>query len=197
MSGPAAGGAKHPGESVPGMGTLGMWFLLAMLAVFFLASLAFYIFARLNAHDWPPPEAPALPVTLWLSTFLLIGSSMTLHFALHSVREGRQAGLRTGLALTLALGVAFLACQVYSWLPLLGVRIQAQTNFFQLAFIMLACLHGLHVIFGLVPLGVITAAAQRGYYTAGAHLPVKHIAMYWHFLDIVWLIIFGVLQGLG
>jgi len=122
---------------------------------------------------------------------------MTVHFALHSIRNGRLAALRLGLMLTLALGLAFLVCQVYSWLPLIAARIQAQTNFFKLSFYILACLHAAHVIGGLIPLSVITAAALRDAYTAPAHLPVKHLALYWHFLDIAWVIIFIVLQWLG
>lgn len=190
-------GPEAPAEVIPGSSTLAMKLLLATLGMFFFASLLFYIVLRWQAQNLPPPDAPPLPLALWLSTFLLIGSSMTMHFALHSARLGRHAGLRAGLWLTLALGLVFLVCQIYAWLPLITAHISAQTNFFMLSFIMLACLHGAHVIGGLIPLSIITAAAGRGAYSAQAHLSVKHVAMYWHFLDIVWLIIFVVLQLLG
>lgn len=183
--------------AVTGMETLGIQLLLATLGMFFAAAIGFYIFRRLGDPQWPPPDAPALPWTLWLSTGLLIGSSMTVHYALHSARSGRQAALRLGLGSTLLLGLAFLACQVYSWLPLISAQIKAPANLYKLSFYILACLHGAHVIGGLLPLSVITAAAARNVYTAETHLPVKHIAMYWHFLDVAWVIIFIVLLWLG
>ncbi len=188
---------EAPVEAIPGSSTLAMKLLLATLGMFFFASLLFYIVLRWQAKNWPPPDAPSLPLALWLSTFLLIGSSMTMHYALHSARLDRRTGLRQGLLLTFLLGLAFLGCQIFAWLPLVTAHVSAQANLFMLAFIMLACLHGAHVIGGLIPLGVITAAASRGAYSAQAHLPVQHVAMYWHFLDIVWLIIFVVLQLLG
>jgi cytochrome c oxidase subunit 3 len=185
---------QYKGESLPGASTMAMALLLATLGVLFVASVAFYLLMRVRLANWPPPGAPGLPWQLWLSTLLLIVSSMTMHYALHSVRSGRGAGLKLGLGVTFLLALMFLACQVIAWTPLLAYQAQAQANLYKLAFIMLAGLHGLHVIGGLIPMGVISVAAARGAYSVEAHLPVKHIAMYWHFLDIVWLVIFVVLQ---
>jgi len=190
----AAPPAQQNGESIPGASTLGMALLLVALGVLFVASVAFYLLMRVRLPNWPPPGAPGLPWQLWLSTLLLIVSSMTMHYALHSVRSGRQQELRLGLWATFVLALAFLACQVVAWTPLLAYQARAQANLYKLAFIMLAGLHALHVVGGLIPMGIIAVVAARGGYSVEAHLPVKHIAMYWHFLDVVWLVIFIVLH---
>lgn len=191
--------SSHPapaatGESLPGASTMAMYWLLATLGVLFVSSVAFYLLMRVRLTDWPPPGAPPLPVMLWLSTFVLIGSSMTMHYALHSVRQGRMGGLKLGLGVTFAAALAFLVLQVLAWTPLLAFQAQSQANLYKLAFVMLAGLHAAHVVGGLIPLGIVSAAAARNAYTAQLHLPVKHVAMYWHFLDAVWVIIFIVLQ---
>src|SRR5512139_978975 len=121
-------------ESIPGASTLGMWVLLATLGVLFVSSLLFYLLMRYRLPQWPPEGAPPLPLLLWLSTFVLIGSSMTMHFALHSARSARQSQLRLGLWATLLLALLFLAVQVFAWAPLLAFQAQAQANLYKLAF---------------------------------------------------------------
>lgn len=181
-----------------GAGTCGLSLLLAALGMLFGASLVFFVVLKL--HLLQPgviaPPMPPLPLGLWLSSFLIVGCSMTIHLALHSVRLGRQQLFRLALLATAVIALFFLASQITAWLPL--VRAQAAVvraagshlNFVALAFYMLAVLHALHVIGGLIPLGVTSAAAWRGAYSPEHWLPVKHLAMYWHFLDVVWLLIF-------
>lgn len=194
--------SSYPGASSPGdAGTCGIALLLAALGMLFFASLAFFIVLKL--HLLQPgviaPPMPPLPALLWLSTFLIIGSSMTVHLALHSIRHGRQPLFRLALCATGVLALLFLACQLAAWIPLLRAQAalasgtQSHLNFTALAFYMLAVLHGLHVIGGLIPLGVTNAAAWRGAYSQERWLPVKHLAMYWHFLDVVWILIFATL----
>jgi cytochrome c oxidase subunit III len=183
---PTPGGATQDAS----MGGCGMALLLATLGMLFASSLFFFILMRLRAANWPPPDAPSLPGLFWLSTGLLLFSSATMHGALRAARLGRGPALRAYLLATMGLGVLFLANQALCWLPLLQAGVGRQANLYLLAFLMLAVLHALHVIGGLVPLGVITRAALRGCYSAEAHAPVRHLALYWHFLDAVWLIVF-------
>ncbi len=183
-------GAPPDETRTPATGGCGMAVLLLALGMLFAASLAFFILMRVRAPSWPPPDAPHLPALFWLSTGLLITSSLTMQAAVISVRAGQLPALRSYLAATFVLGLLFLANQALCWLPLIRVSVTAQTNLFMLAFLMLAVLHGLHVIGGLIPLGLALSGVSGGGNDASRQAAVTHLATYWHFLDAVWLTIF-------
>lgn len=174
-------------------GRLGMRLLLLALGVLFAATLSGYLAIRGRAETWPPPGVPKLPASLWISTILIVASSFSVQWALRGIRRGLQGPLRLGLALTAALGVAFLASQTLNWFGLVAVNFTAKTNLYGFLFYLLTALHAIHVLGGLVPLGGVTACAYNGRYTAERHNPVEYTAMYWHFLDAVWLVLFAVL----
>jgi cytochrome c oxidase subunit 3 len=180
-------------DPVPGAAQLGMILFLASLAVLFAASMVGFLAVRLNAEAWPPPGMPRLPRGLWISTVLLLVSSGTIHSALQAAKTDRRDALQKGLALTSLLGVGFLICQVWVWWRLVSLDLTAQTNLYGFSFYMLTALHGLHVIGGLLPLGVTTWRARQGLYGSQEHTGVTLCAMYWHFLDVVWLVIFAFL----
>jgi cytochrome c oxidase subunit 3 len=175
-----------------------MALLLVSLGVLFAASLVGYLAIRGRAEAWPPPGAPPLPRGLWLSTVVLLISSGTMHWALASVRAGRLASLRTALLSTTLLGAGFMASQAMSWWALrqdlVAHPVPDSARFVPVMFYTLTVLHGLHVIGGLIPLTVVTRRAWRGQYSSGAHAAVGHCAMYWHFLDAVWVVMFAVLM---
>jgi heme/copper-type cytochrome/quinol oxidase subunit 3 len=174
-------------------GKLGMRLLIASLAVLFAASITGYIVVRTRAEVWPPAGMPALPSGLWLSTVLIVLSSVTMAWAVAGIRRDRQRPLRLGLLLTFLLGLAFLASQTVNWFGLVAANVRPGANLYAFTFFVLTWLHALHVVGGLVPLGLVTARAWRGGYTAGFHPGVEYTAMYWHFLDVVWLVLFAVL----
>ena len=174
-------------------GKLGMRLLIASLAMLFAASITGYIVVRTRAEQWPPEGMPALPSGLWLSTVLIVVSSLTIQWAVAGIRRDRQQPLRLGLSLTLLLGLAFLASQTVNWFGLVAADVRPGANLYAFTFYLLTWLHALHVVGGLVPLGLVTARAWRGGYTAGFHPGVEYTAMYWHFLDVVWLVLFAVL----
>jgi heme/copper-type cytochrome/quinol oxidase subunit 3 len=174
-------------------GKLGMRLLIASLAVLFAASITGYIVVRTRAEVWPPAGMPALPSGLWLSTVLIVLSSVTMAWAVAGIRRDRQRPLRLGLLLTFLLGLAFLASQTVNWFGLVAADVRPGANLYAFTFFVLTWLHALHVVGGLVPLGLVTARAWRGGYTAGFHPGVEYTAMYWHFLDVVWLVLFAVL----
>jgi cytochrome c oxidase subunit III len=184
----AAPSAEAPRSTDPG--GCGLAVLLLTLGMLFAASLAFFILMRVRAVGWPPPGTPRLPALFWLSSGLLIVCSLTMHGALQAARRARLGELRSYLAASLVLGLAFLANQLVCWLPLLHAGVSTQTNLFMLAFLMLAVLHGLHVIGGLLPLGACMSALAGGRFSARTAATVQHLATYWHFLDAVWLVIF-------
>jgi cytochrome c oxidase subunit III len=200
---PAASGdsAKDPfvrESAVHPLGTQGMKILLLSLSVLFAASLAGYLVVRLRAPEWPPPGMPPLPRGLWLSTGLILVSGVTMHWALIAARLNRRTALGTALALTTTLGVAFLISQIVNWS---GVRLtQAPSpgqidgaKMFAFTFYLLTFLHAAHVLGGLGPLAVTTAHAFSGRYSAAHHPGVWYSTMYWHFLTVVWVVIFIVL----
>jgi cytochrome c oxidase subunit 3 len=180
-------------DPLPGAATLGMMLFLASLTVLFAASMAGFLAVRLNAEAWPPPGMPQLPHGLWIGTVLLLVSSGTIHWALKAAKTGQPGALQKGLALTTLLGVGFLLCQLVVWWRLVSLDLTAQTNLYGFSFYMLTALHGLHVIGGLLPLSVTTWRARQGRYSPGEHTGVTLCAMYWHFLDVVWLVIFAFL----
>ena len=175
------------------IGKLGMRLLIASLAMLFAASITGYIVVRTRAEVWPPAGMPALPSGLWLSTVLIVLSSVTMAWAVGGIRRDRQQPLRVGLLLTLLLGLGFLANQTVNWFSLVAADVRPGANLYAFTFFVLTWLHALHVVGGLVPLGLVTARAWRGAYSAPFHPGVEYTAMYWHFLDVVWLVLFAVL----
>jgi cytochrome c oxidase subunit 3 len=170
-----------------------MRFLVASLSMLFGATLMGYVVVRSRAAAWPPPGVPGLPSGLLLSTAILLASSVAVWVALDGARRGRQSALRGGLLAALVLGAAFLASQTICWFSLVARHFTMRTNLYGFLFYLLTGLHALHVVGGLVPLGVTTVRAWQGRYTAAAHEGVVHVALYWHFLDVIWLVLFAVL----
>ena len=170
-----------------------MALLIAALSMALGSIVVAYFVMLARAKVWPPAGTPPLPGWLWLSTGLLVGSSGALHVALWSVRRRRQAGLRAGLILAGVFAVGFLMSQVVNWMLAYAAQMPPDLNMFAVLFYLFTGLHGLHVVGGLVPLGIVTVKALRGRYGATDHDGVRHCALYWHFVDVVWLVMFGVL----
>jgi len=154
----------------------------------------FYVIMGLRAEQWPPAGTPELPGTLWISTLILLASSGTMHWALRSVRRGRQRSLCVAMSATTLLALAFLASQTANWFVLVALNMPASLNMFAACFYLLTGLHGLHVLGGLVPLGITTARSFRRRYTAGGHAGVSFCATFWHFLDVIWVVMFAALM---
>lgn len=192
--------ARHAASKerpLPGGAPFGMAVFLASLGAVFVSTLVGYAYVRLDAREWPPAGAPPLPPTLWLSTLLLLLSSATIHAAVVGAREGRQARVRAGLAATAALGLAFLASQALCWQALAASMPPTTPTQYSFTFYMLTALHAVHVVGGLGPLGVATARGWRGRYGPEERTGLTLVAMYWHFLDAVWVALFGVVYLVG
>jgi cytochrome c oxidase subunit 3 len=172
---------------------MGMWLLLASLGMLFAASLVGFLILRSRAEQWPPAGAPALPAGLWVSTALLVVLSAVLALAVRAAREGRRAALNRMLSISVLLAVAFLVAQVSNWMRMAAVSVLPDENLLVWFFYALTILHAVHVLFGLVPLLVVTLRARRGRYTADEHESVHLVGMYWHFLFVTWIAIMAVL----
>jgi cytochrome c oxidase subunit 3 len=179
--------------SVPGAGVLGMGIFLVTLAVLFVAAIVGYVVVRMKATDWPPPGMPRLPAGLGLATLVLIAASATVHGSVRAIRQGQRTVSTRWLAATLGLSVAFLAVQSWNWWGLVRLRMTAGSNLYAFTFFMLTGLHAAHVVGGIALLAIVLARALRGRYGSGHHPGITYAAMYVHFLDAIWLVLFAVL----
>ncbi len=203
--------AASPREGIlpPGAKLLGFVLLLISLGMLFLASIVGYVVVRLAPkYDTITREqltvaAIHLPGAFWVSTAILLVSSVTIHFALKSIRAGRGRALVRYLIITTVLGLAFVAVQAPSLAALLQEHFELtaarssgagmNVSLLGLTF-MLVILHALHVFGGLVPMVIITVKATRGAYTRENHEAVRLLVIYWHFLDVVWIAMFTVMS---
>lgn len=211
--------AAHPGDDMSdgsrrdpfrdwSVGTLIMTLFLTSLGILFAASTLIYLIMRARAEQWPPPGAPELPAILWVSTGIILLSSVTIHLALRAIRNNAPGLMRAMLVITTLLAVAFVGSQVAAWYNTEHVHLttpaageikayetspEMQLRFYVMLFWFLTILHGAHVVGGIVPLIITTRQAFIGRYTPKYHPGLSYTTMYWHFLDVVWLILFAVL----
>lgn len=168
----------------------GLLLFLVSLSMFFVASLVAYGIIRFAS------EAPALPITdfpasLVASTFSMFGVSLALHWSVLSVRRERQRVFRRYLGAAVAFSLLFLVFQTHGLHALLlqhGESLASGSNKqFGLMFF-LVLVHALHVVGGISVLAGVVLTARRGGYDHEKHWGVDLCALYWHFLDIVWII---------
>jgi len=161
--------------------------VVATEASFFAYLLFSYFYlAAISTNPWPSAGAPRLDLVA-VNTLILLSSSAVLLWAEAGARRGREARLRMGLGLTIALGVLFLVLQ--------GVEYGHKTftlrsDAYGSLFYTITGFHGAHVAVGLLMLAVVLVRAFRGHFTASRHLAVTTAALYWHFVDVVWLAVF-------
>ncbi len=171
-------------------GTMGMWIFLTSLAILFAASMVGYLVVRSRFEQWPPEGMPPLPAGLWASTIVIMLSSLSIQIAYHCVRADKQGGLIATMLITTLLGVVFLFTQGLNWAWLIAINEKVNSGLYMSTFYLLTALHALHVIGGLIYLGYVTARSFTGTYHSAFHPGVKYAVMYWHFLGVVWLVMF-------
>jgi cytochrome c oxidase subunit 3 len=154
-----------------------------------------YFFIRVvNKAEWPA-EGTELPVIVALiNTAILVSSSLTMHWALVSARNENRFGLRAGLATTFLLGVTFLTIQINEYIHIgFAPSDTAQGTIFY----GLTGLHGAHVFVGLTLLLMATVRAFRGHFSAKEHRGVEVPGIYWHFVDVMWVVVFFTIYALS
>ncbi|MER3412940.1 MAG: hypothetical protein C4341_01635 [Armatimonadota bacterium] len=188
--GPNGNGHGGTGETAS-MARLLTWLALVSLAMG-LGSLAFVYVHQ--ALDRLADRSFKLPTTLWVSTALIVASSVTYVVAHKRIQRGDSAGLVRWLAITFALGVFFVVSQVMVWLGLTAQGVYAQSYPLSGMFYIMTIAHAVHVLGGLAWLGWVLSRAARGAYTPKRELGVELCGVYWHFLDVVWLMYFVLLM---
>lgn len=167
-------------------GRIGMWLLLASLAMLFLPLLVIYGTLRLRYSTWPPPGIHSPTGGFLLATAILFGVSASLHVSLQRIRGGRLRTFRRYVLLGLGLAVAFVLCQLGNWLSLFSGQFSDETWPVIGYLYFFTGVHALHVIGGMVPLALV--AMRAGRYSPANHNGPRFVTMYWHFLDGVWLV---------
>ncbi|MGQ0605017.1 MAG: cytochrome c oxidase subunit 3 [Anaerolineales bacterium] len=169
------------------------WLFLASEVMFFAGLIAAYVVLRAGSPTWPIVSEELNVPLVATNTFILIVSSVTMVQAYAGVETGDQRKLRLMLIATAALGVIFVGIQAYEWSELLREGTTAQSDLFGATFYTLTGFHGLHVSGGVVGLFFVVAKALRGGYTQTHHEGVELMGLYWHFVDIVWILLFTIL----
>ncbi len=171
---------------------LGMWTLLASEAVFFSSLIMTYMVMRGKSLGGPQPhETLDVPLTA-VNTFVLICSSLTMVTALAAIQRGNVRGLRRWLIATALLGLAFLSGQAVEFTLLALQGLSLSSNLFGATFFTLTGFHGAHVLAGVIWISFVVFRAFRGGITQENHLGVELVGLYWHFVDLVWIIIFTI-----
>ena len=186
-------GEEHPPEMYLSsrfpQSILGMLLFLGSEAMLFGAFFAALFFVRVvnEAPHWPP-HGYHLPIFVaGMNTIVLVTSSFTAHWALQSIKRGHRVGMQAGLVLTVLMGITFVVTQAREYSR---IGFAPRDNAFATTFFGLTGLHGLHVIFGLLLLVFATIRAFRGHYSAEHHHGLEITGIYWHFVDVMWIIVF-------
>ena len=167
---------------------LGMVLFVASEAMFFAAFFGGYFTIRANAPAWPPPDVPHLKIDIaTILTVVLVASSVAVQLSLRATRAGRRRPALWWLGATIALGVVFLGLQLYDYSQLgFGLK----DGVFGTLFYVMTGIHMAHVFGGVVFLGLVLGQARGGSLSPSNHDSLAAGAIYWDFVDVVWLLLF-------
>lgn len=180
----AHGHAEHPDYRITGV----IVFLIAE-AMIFLGLFTAYLTFRAVAPVWPPEGTPERELLLpGINTIILIASSFIMHNAEPAIKKNDVKGMQFWFGITAAMGAVFLAGQLYEYFHL---EFGLTTNLYASTFYVLTGFHGLHVLFGLILiLAVLWRSLTPGHYSNEKHFGIEAAEIYWHFVDVVWIVLF-------
>ncbi|MBI4199864.1 MAG: heme-copper oxidase subunit III [Chloroflexi bacterium] len=169
-----------------------MWAFLGSDCLFFGSLIATYLLYRGKSITGPyPHEVFNIPYTS-VSAFVLLTSSLTMVLALAAIQRGDQRGLKAWLLATALLGGVFLGGQYFEFTTFIREGLTLRANLFGSTFFTLTGFHGAHVTVGVIILLSLFVTALRGRLPRERHLNVELAGLYWHFVDVVWIVIFTV-----
>jgi cytochrome c oxidase subunit III len=173
----------------PDFRMFGLIVFLVAEAMIFLGLFVAYGAFRAVAPAWPPAGTPKLELLLpGINTIILISSSFVIHNADTAIKKNDVKGLQKWFAITAIMGIIFLGGQIYEYTHL---EFGLATNLFASTFYVLTGFHGLHVTVGvLLILAVIWRSLKSGHYGTNNHFGVEAAEIYWHFVDVIWIILF-------
>jgi cytochrome c oxidase subunit 3 len=198
-AGHARGGISNP--------VLGMILFITSEVMFFSGLFAAYFATRANNQPWPPDNCGINPAPgckpfgelldplglILVATIILIASSFTCQWAVWSIRRGDRRGFIRNISITFVLGIAFLIMQAYDYSILFSEGMTLGSGPFGTTYFTLTGFHGAHVFGGVLMLGVILYRGTAGQFSARHHDAVEAVSLYWHFVDVVWILLFSIL----
>ena len=171
---------------------LGMWAFLGSECLLFGALISTYLLYRNRSTVGPTPhQVYDIPYTS-VSSFVLLMSSLTMVLALAAIQRGNEAQLRAWLMATALLGMTFIAGQVYEFTRFVQEGLTIKTNVFGSSFFTLTGFHGAHVTIGILMLLSLFGMSLDGRLPPEKSEAVELVGLYWHFVDVVWIVIFTV-----
>ncbi len=171
---------------------LGMWAFLASECFFFGSLITTYFAFRNQSTSGPIPEDVFdIPFTS-VSSFILLMSSLTMALAVAAVKRGDMSRTKLWLAATAAFGALFIGGQIYEFTTFIADNLHIETNLFGSSFFLLTGFHGAHVSVGILMLITTIMIINTGYITSENADAIESIGLYWHFVDVVWIVIFTV-----
>jgi len=196
---PKNGGGRngHGGDALrfsPDRYRLGVWVAISSILMLFVALTSAYIVRSASSNDW---QRIAMPKVLWLSTGLILISSVTMEISRRSLKDQNNAGYGRWLMITVALGLAFLATQLFAWRQLVRQGIYMASNPYNSFFYLFTAAHGLHLLGGILALAYLLLRTTKKRDTVEGELRRVGAAgaatIYWHFMDGLWIALFMLL----
>ena len=179
---------------------LGMLLFLTSEVMFFAGLFAAYFSVRARAPLWPPlnPETNeafhlAILPLVGPATVMLILSSFTCQFAVWAIRRGDRVAFVRNIGVTFVIGIIFLVMQAIDYAELGNEGLTLASGTFGTTYFTLTGFHGAHVFGGVVMLGVVLYRGMAGQFSARHHDAVEATSLYWHFVDVVWILLFSLL----
>lgn len=187
----AAHGHEAEHHEHPDFRVLGLITFLASEFLMFAGFFATFLIFRSAIAQWPPEETEVELLLPAVNTVILVASSLVINKGTKAIQKDDLGGMRKWFWVTVAMGAVFLAGQVYEYANL-GYGLK--TNLFSNCFYLMTGFHGLHVFIGLLLiLGVLWRSRREGHYGAEKHTGVEMAEIYWHFVDVVWIVLFSLI----
>ncbi|WP_414548870.1 cytochrome c oxidase subunit 3 [Anabaena sp. CCY 0017] len=179
---------EHHEEHHPDLRIWGLLTFLCSESLMFGGFFATYLFFRGITEVWPPEGTGVELFLPAINTVILVSSSFVIHLGDVAIKKNNVVGMRFWYLVTALMGAIFLVGQVYEYMNL-GYGLT--TNVFSNCFYLMTAFHGLHVFVGLLLiLGVVWRSRRPGHYSATKHTGIEMAEMYWHFVDIIWIVLF-------
>jgi cytochrome c oxidase subunit III len=181
----------HGHEAHPDLRVWGLLTFLISESLMFGGFFATYLLLRGGAEVWPPEGTEVELLLPTVNTIILVSSSFVIHFGDVAIKKNNVVGMRIWYGITALMGAIFLGGQVYEYMNL-GYGLS--TNIFSNCFYLMTGFHGLHVFIGLLLiLGVLWRSRRPGHYSSTKHIGIEMAEIYWHFVDIIWIVLFSLI----
>src|SRR6266571_4917124 len=174
---------------------IGVWVAIASILMLFVALTSSYIVRSASSNDWKPI---AMPKVLWLSTALILISSITIEISRRSLKRDNNAAYSRWLINTVVLGTGFVVSQLVAWRQLVRQGVYMASNPYNSFFYLFTAAHGLHLLGGILALTYLLLRTRQKRATVEGELrrigAADAAAIYWHFMDGLWVSLFALLM---